>query len=204
MAGTNQQYQRTGSFVPTTQIWEQSQIQSVNVNSPEFKNLLVRLYQNINKIALVLNTKETGAYYEQEFVTGSLLYPPPANSLSAIAPLAPVQPVERQISRKVVNFGALPAAGTKSVPHNLEIGVQWSFLKIYGCATNPSLFTTPPTPFGVPPLGMNYIPLPFVSVRDATGDLELSVDQVNVNITTGGTDYSDWTITYVILEWVTL
>ncbi len=201
MAASNQQYQRAGSFVQTTQIWDQAQLAQVNVNSAEFKNLLVRLYQNVNQIAVVLNTKETGAYYQQEFVTGALFYPNPANTLSSLLPIAPV---ERQVSRVVVDFGALPAAGTKSVPHNLDIGMQWSFVKIYGCATNPSLFTTPPTAFGAVPLGMNYIPLPYVSVRDATGDIELSADQVNVNITTAGTDYSAWTITYVILEWITL
>lgn len=201
MAASNQQYQRAGSFVQTTQVWDQAQLEQVNVNSQEFKRLLVRLYQNINQIAVVLNTKSTGAYYEQEFVTGDLFFPNPANTLSSLLPVAPV---ERQVSRKVVNFGALPAAGTKSVAHNLDIGPQWTFTKIYGCATNPTLFTTPPTPFGPPPLGMNYIPLPFVSVRDATGNIELSVDQVNVNITTAGTNYSNWTVTYVILEWITL
>ena len=186
----NQQYQRTGSFVQTTQIWA----------GEDAKSLVTRLYQNMNTIALVLNTKETGAYYEQEFVTGALLFPNPNNYTN----VPPTVPVERQISRKVVNFGALPAAGTKSVAHNLDIGANWTFVKISGCATNPSLFTTPPTPFGAVPTGMNYIPLPYVSVRDATGDLELSVDQTNVNITTAGTDYSAWTTTYVILEFVTL
>ena len=185
----NQQYQRTGSFVQTTQIW----------GNETDHALLVRLYQNLNQIALVLNTKSTGAYYQQEFVTGDLYFPNP-NSFTNVPPTVPV---ERQVSRKVVNFGALPAAGTKSVPHNLAIGANWSFVKIYGTANNPTLFTTPPTAFGAVPLGMNYIPLPYVSVRDATGNLELSVDQVNVNITTGGTDYSNWTITYIVLEFIT-
>ena len=180
----SQQYQRTGSFVQTTQIW----------GNEDDKALLVRLYQNVNQIALILNTKSTGAYYLQEFVIGDLFFPNPTTTQ---------EPTERQVSRIVVNFGALPSAGTKSVPHNLNPAQQWTFTKIYGCANNPTLFTTPPTAFGAVPTGMNYIPLPYVSVRDATGDLELSVDQVNVNITTGGTDYSNWTITYVILEWLT-
>lgn len=186
----NQQYQRSGSFVQTTQIW----------GNETDRQLLIRLYQNVNQIAVVLNTKTTGAFYEQEFVTGELLFP----NINNYTNNPPTVPVERQISRKVINFGALPAAGTKSVPHNLDIGPQWTFTQIYGSSTNPTLFTTPPTPFGAVPTGMNYIPLPYVSVRDATGNLELSVDQVNVNITTGGTDYSAWTTTYVVVSFVTL
>lgn len=186
----SQQYQKTGSFIGTTQIWA----------GESDRNLLIRLHQNQNQMALVLNTKSTGAYYLQQFVTGDLYFPNPAATSNDSAPY----PVERQVSRIVINFGALPAAGTKSVPHNLNPAIQWTFTHIYGTATNPTLFTEPPTAFGVPPTGMNYIPLPYVSVRDATGNIELSVDQVNVNITTGGTDYSNWTTTYVVLEFITL
>jgi len=186
------QYQKTGSFVATTQIWGQE----------SDRQLLIRLHQAINLIALVLNTKSTGAYYLQEFVTGDLFFPNPNATSNSSAPY----PLERQVSRSVVNFGALPsgAPATKSVPHNLNPSAQWTFTKIYGCSTNPTLFTDPPTMFGAVPTGMNYIPLPYVSVRDATGSLELSVDQVNVNITTAGTNYSNWTMTYLVLEWITL
>ena len=170
----NQQYQRTGSFVQTTQIW----------GNEDDKTLLTRLYQNVNQIAVVLNTKETGAYYQQEFVTGALFFPNPNN----LTNVPPTPPVERQVSRIVINFGALPAAGTKSVPHRLDIGPQWTFVKIYGCATNP---------------GTRFIPLPYVSAL-AANTLELSVDMTNVSITTGGTNYSAFTMTYVILEFITL
>lgn len=194
MAASNQQYQRAGSFVQTTQVWDQAQLEQVNVNSVEFKRLLVRLYQNVNQIALVLNTKETGAYYEQEFVTGSLFFPNPANTLSSLMPIAPV---ERQVSRAVVNFGALPNTGLKSMPHQLSVGPQWTFVKIYGCATNPTLIPTPSP-------NQAFIPIPYV---DATGvianNIELYVDQTNVNIQTAA-DYSAWTVTYVVIEWITL
>lgn len=181
---TNQQYQRAGSFVQTTQVWDQAQLANINVNSEEFKKLLVRLYQNINQIAVILNTKETGAYYQQEFVTGSLLFPNPADTLSSTLP---VVPVNRQISRIVVNFGALPNATTKSVPHNLIIGPQWTFIKISGCATNP---------------GTSFIPIPYSS-SNAADIIELNADMTNVNITTAS-DKTAYTTTYVILEFVTL
>jgi hypothetical protein len=196
MPVSNQQYQRAGSFVPTTQVWNASQLQQVNVNSQDFKNLLVRLYQNLNQMAIVLNTKSTGAYYEQEFVTGDLFFPNPNNTLSAVAPIAPVQPVERQVSRAVVNFGALPDSTLKSMPHQLQVGPQWSFVKIYACATNPTLITTSSP-------NQAFLPIPYV---DASGvianNIELYVDQTNVNILTAA-DYSAWTTTYVVVEFIT-
>ena len=194
MPNLSQDYQRSGLFVPTTNVWE---VESNEKIDPNVKLLLVRLYQTVNTIALALNLKEGGYYVEDPFVTGALLFPNPNDPN-----VSKGSPPYRQMFRAVINFGALPTSGTTSVAHNLTIGAQWTFTRIYGCSTNPTLFTVPPTAFGSPPLGKNYIPLPYVSVRDATGNLELSVDQVNVNITTAGTDYSNWTITYIILEWV--
>ncbi len=177
----NQQYRRTGSFVPTTQVWDQSQIEKSNI-SPEVKNLLVRLYQNINQIALVLNTKSTGAFYQQEFVIGDLLYPNTTQKNTY-----------RQIMRKVVAIDSLPGGATPNpllVPHGLNPSEQWSFTRIYGAATDVS---------GAP--NFVYIPMPYAAVV-AANTLELYVDQTNVIITSGGTNYSNYS-GYVILEYVT-
>lgn len=189
----------TGSYVPNTFIFDVSQLYQVDVTKPEFKELLVRLYQNVNLMCNVLNLKDTGMYLTQELVNSQSWFQNP--TLDSTTPQVPEY---RQVYRLVVDFGSLPAAGTKPVPHNLDVSNQYTFTRIYGCATNPTLFTTPPAAFGAPPLGMNFIPLPYVSVRDATGSLELSVDQQNINITTAGTNYSNWTITYVVLEYLKL
>jgi len=189
----------TGAYVPTTFILDVAQLNQTDVTKPEFKELLVRLYQNIGLMCNVLNVKDTGMYLTQELINSQLWFQNPLLDSST-----PQVPEYRQVYRMLVNFGALPAAGTKQVAHNLDVGPLWTFTRIYGASTNPALFTTPPTAFGVPPLGKNYIPLPYVSVRDATGSLELSVDQQFVNITTGGTDYSAWTVTYIIFEYIKL
>lgn len=189
----------TGTYVPNTFILDVTQLASIDVTKPEFKELLIRLYQNLNIMCQVLNLKDTGFYLTQELVNSQSWFQNPA-----LTSLTPQVPQYRQVYRCVIDFGALPAAGTKQVAHNLDVGPQWTFTRIYGASTNPALFTTPPTPFGAPPLGKNYIPLPYVSVRDATGDLELSVDQQFVNITTGGTNYSAWTITYIVIEYIKL
>ena len=49
-----------GSFIPTTQVWDVNEIYSTEVTSPAFKELLVRLYQNINAQSLSLNSKDAG------------------------------------------------------------------------------------------------------------------------------------------------
>lgn len=169
-----------GAFVPTTNIWDVSQLYSVDINSQDFKELLVRLYQNINLIALALNLKDTGYYVLEEFLNSQLYFPNPA--LSSTTSL---QPDFRQVFRKVINFGALPNAGTKSVAHGIDITSGYSFTRIYGCATNPST---------------SFIPLPYASPT-LVNNIELNADALNVNVITGS-NRSAYTICYIILEYI--
>ncbi len=169
-----------GSFVPTTNIWDVNSISDLGGVSPDLKELLVRLYQNLNRMSIVLNGKDTGIYSQSEFTNGQVYFPQPANNSSTL-PVA----AQRQVQRVVVNFGALPLTSTKSVPHNINPNGAFTFTRIYGCATEP---------------GTNYIPLPYSSAT-LIDNIELSADTVNVNITTAA-DYSAYTVTYVILEYL--
>ena len=170
-----------GSFIPTTDVYDVSIIYSLDINSKEFKEFLVRLRQSINTIALALNTKDSAYYVQEEFVNGQVFFPNPALSSTTQA-----VPVLRQDYRIVINFGALPNNATKSVPHGLTITSDFSFTRIYAVASN----TT----------GMSYIPIPYSSTT--AGDvIELNVDAVNVNITTHS-NKTAYTITYVILEYI--
>ncbi len=168
----------TGLYLPSTYIFDIQEIQDADINSPEFKDLLVRLYQNINDITLAINLKTTGYCLKTEFNTGQLLF----NATNDFQNL-------RNIYRTVVEFGALPAAGTKSVAHGItNIGSTYSFVGRYAWASKPSTTT--------------FIPIPFASATAIANNLELTVDATNVNITTGGTDYSLYTRTYVFLEYI--
>jgi hypothetical protein len=80
------QQQNTGQFIPTTQVWDIGQLYEVDVNSEDFKELLVRLYQNVNRIALALNTKETGYYLQEEFVSSNSYFHPTSNSQDDLRP----------------------------------------------------------------------------------------------------------------------
>jgi hypothetical protein len=173
--------QNIGSFVPTSYIWDVARLYEIDVNSDEFKELLVRLYQNINAISLSLNIKDTGMYNTSEFVNGQIYFPNPSlNSSTATTPDF------RQVYRLVINFGTLPNAGTKSVPHGITITPATTFTRIYATASDP--------------VGNFYIPIPYASPT-AADSVEIYVDATNVNII-DAIDKTNFTICYVILEYL--
>ena len=170
-----------GSFVPTTNVWDVSEIYSTNVTSDEFKELLVRLYQNLNIMSLNLNIKDTAYYPLTEFVTGEAFFPNP--TLSSTSGKSPVL---RQGFRLTINFGALPNTGSKSVAHGLTITSGYIFTRILGAASDQT--------------GSRYIPLPFSSPI-ASENIKIEVDATNVVITTGS-NRSAYTETIVILYYI--
>lgn len=169
-----------GSFVPTTFIWEVQQIQSSNIDQ-DVKELLVRIYQNINQMAIVLNTKDSALYVQEEFVNGQVFFPDPALSSKTAQ-----SPTQRQVFRKVINFGALPNATSKSVAHGITVDSNVTATRIYGAATNP---------------GVSLIPIPYVSTTAVANGIEINMDATNINITTG-IDLTAYTVCYVIIEYL--
>lgn len=174
---------KIGSFLPTTQIFDIENLDNIKLNSPEFKDFLVRLRHIINEMSIVINTKETGIYDLTEFVTGQVWFPDPALS-SQTSQL----PRQRQVFRKSINFGALPNTGTTNVAHGITFPASntYSFIKIYGAATDQT--------------GGSYLPLPYASPT-AANNIELSVDNTNISITTGS-DRTAYTICWVVLEYI--
>lgn len=171
----------SGLFIPSTQVWDVDEINRVDVQSKEFKELLVRLYQNLNRMAVAVNLKDSAIYDTSEFVNGQTFFPNPTlTSASATTP------VMRQVYRFVVNFGALPNAATKNVAHRLTINGAYTFTRIYGTASDP--------------VGSTYIPLPYAA-SVLNDNIELYVDGTNVSITTAA-DYSAYTACYVVLEYI--
>ena len=172
----------SGSYIPTTQSWDVSEIYSTDVNSQQFKELIVRLYQNMNTSAVATNGKDTGMYDTQEFVNGQTYFASATTSSASTS-----QPTRRQVFRKVVNFGALPNSALKQVAHTITVTPTVTFTRIYGTASKPST---------------SFIPIPYSSAV-ANDNIELSIDATNVNITTSK-DMSAWTTCYVVLEYLKL
>jgi hypothetical protein len=171
-----------GAFIPTTQLWDVTEIYEENVGNEPLKELLVRMYQNLNRMALSLNVKESGYYDTQEFVTGQQYFPLPGLNSSGTR-----VPDYRQTFRKVVNFGGLPNAGTTNVAHGINCDANTIFTRIYGVATDPTG-------------GFSYLPLPYASTT-LINNIELSVDGTNVTVITG-IDRTAYTICYVICEYI--
>lgn len=136
MAYNVDQQINTGSFVPTTNIWDVSQLYELDVNSAEFKELLVRLYQNVNTIAIVLNTKATGYYINEEFVSGKLFFNPNSNDPLLLRPGF----------IKTINTGAL-GAGVTAVNHDIAVTNTFKWMFIYGAATDTNTVVGYPLPF---------------------------------------------------------
>lgn len=171
------QGENTGAFVPTTFVWDYAELQEVDVRSDKFKELLVRLYENLNLMQLNLNIKDSAYYDTNEFVNGQLF--PPSSS----APSTSTQAINRrQVFRKMIDFGALPNTATKNVAHEIDITTGFSFTRIYGCASD----TT----------NLLYTPIP-----NANTDIRITLTATNVVITTSA-NYSAYDTTYVVVEYL--
>lgn len=170
----------TGQFVPTTYVFDVTELQELDVNSEQFKELLVRLYQNLNRMQLALNEKTTGTFALNQFVTGQLYYP-------GVAPSALVKQTYRPVTRLTIEFGALPSTATKSVAHGINFNSGVTFTRIYGTTTDPVAFVA--------------LPLPYASPTDAD-NIALNVDATNVNVITGS-NRTAFTRTNIVLEFLT-
>lgn len=167
-----------GSFLRTTRTFSVSEIESLEVNSPEFKRFLVLLSEALNEVFIQTNTKDWGLYDVTEQVNGQTWFPNPSlNSTSTQTP------VRRQVYRKVINFGALPNSTSKAVAHGIDIaayGSNVTFTRMYACGSNPSSA--------------------FIAIPDANSTMV--ADGTNVTITTSA-NYSAYTTTYAIVEYIT-
>lgn len=166
--------------VPTTDVWDVTPIYELELDD-KFEDLLVRLYQNLNNISLSINARDAGYYDTREFLNSQVFFPNPTLNSATLT-----SPTYRSVFRKVINFGALPNAGAKSVAHGITCTAATSFTRIYGCATDP--------------VALAYIPLPYASPVLAN-NISIDVNATNVTITTGS-NRTAFTICYVILEYL--
>jgi hypothetical protein len=171
----------SGQFIPTTNVWDVEELYATDVNSKAFKELLIRLYQNVANITQVINTKDVGIYDQREFVCGQLYFP-------NTDPIAGQPNEYRQVYRKVIDFGALPNAVPKAVAHNITNLTGFSVTRIYGASTDPT--------------HKMYIPLPFISCK--LGTIALWSTSTDIIIDCCGFDGTDYTTTYVVIEYLKL
>lgn len=170
-----------GSFIPSTYNIDVSNIYTLDVNSEAFKELIVNLYLAVNRINLNVNNRDAGYYDQTEFINGQLFFPNPSlNSNSTTTP------EYRQVFRKVIDFGALPNATSKSVPHNIQMTSNYSFTRLYGAASDT--------------LSLAYIQLPYASPVLAN-NIEVSANATQVTVTTGS-NRTNFNTCYIVLEYI--
>lgn len=178
----NTELSGTGSYIPTTSITEIGKIYELQGVSEEQKEILVKLYQYFNNIALVLNTKETALFPIYEMNSSGLMFGTTATEFEM-----------RPIYYATINFGALPNAGTKSVAHN-----------IYFAGTPTKVKFIDHKCWSTDPVNLIAIPIPYVgdpaSVNNLQ-DVQINVDTTNINITTG-IDRTSFTETIVTLYYI--
>lgn len=173
-----------GAFVPTTYIIDPANFRDLDVNSQEFKELMVTLVQLVNDITLSVNLRDAGYYSLVEFLNGQLYFPNPDNS--STTGTMPSGAEFRQVFRTTIDFGELLNNTSKAVAHNIDVTQTYSFTRIYGTTTNTTR--------------TSFLPIPYVSIGD-TESIELEVTNDEVIITTNS-DRSSYTVTYVVLEYI--
>jgi len=138
----------------------------------EHSQFLLKLTDYTRSASTCINQREICAYVQNEILTGSTFF--------SVEQSGDVRP----FYRKVINFGALPNATSKSVPHGISVGNTFQFLKILTVGNNPSATGTTPYAIALPDMNST-----------------VKVTLTNVVITTTA-DYSAYTQCAVILEYV--
>jgi hypothetical protein len=138
-------------------------------NEKVFKETLTNAYR---KVATSVNSK-TGGLYQPIEISNSEQFFTPDNPQKL-----------RNVYRITIDFGALPNATTKSVPHGVNFTSEFTATRIYGASTDAD--------------SLLYIPLPYAT---ASGDdIELLITASEVTIITNS-DRSNFIITYVVIEY---
>jgi hypothetical protein len=122
-----------------------------------------------------INIREIGWMLDEELLSGQQFYPGTVN---------PGQ--YRSILRKVIDFGALPNATTKSIPHGITFDSSFSLIGLTASATDP--------------IALVALPIPYAS-NVGSREIEINIDATNINITTAF-DYSAYTRCYVFLSYI--
>lgn len=142
----------------------------------------LKLRQYLSDIAIALNVKENAFFIEDEIPTGGLFIPIFDDTKAQSSEYRPVY-------RKVVDCGALPNTGVKSVAHGITIDQNFSLIHMYGGATDPTATSI-----------TNAIPIPFASQVGAQA-VAVEMDNTNVIITTGS-DRTAYTRTFITIEYI--
>ena len=140
------------------------------------------IVEQLKKITNAVNLREIGFFLDEELLSGKAFIPGTVNLQAS-----ETAQQYRTILRKVVDFGALPNAGAKAVPHNIVVDANFTLIQMWAAATDPIALTMLPIPYATP-LALNQ-------------NIALQMDATNVIITTG-TNRTAFTRCHIVLEYI--
>lgn len=140
------------------------------------------IVEQLKRITISLNSREIGFFLDQELLTGKAFIPG-----SNIVLTGGTSQQFRSVLRMVVDFGALPNASVKSVPHGIIVDANFTLVQMWACATNPISLVSFPISYSDPYVLSNAV--------------ALNMDATNVNIATG-TNLSAFTRCFVVIEYM--
>lgn len=137
------------------------------------------IVEQLKKLANAVNVREIGFLLDQELLAGKFFIP----GVNDVAGGGSSQQF-RTVLRKVIDFGALPNTGTKSVPHGIFVDANFSLIQMWASATDP--------------IALQALPIPYAS---ATASIQMYMDATNINITTTS-NVSAFTRCFVFIEYI--
>jgi hypothetical protein len=137
--------------------------------------------EQLKKLANAVNAREIGFFLDQELLSGKAFIPG-----VNIASDGGSSQQFRTVLRKVIDFGALPNATTKSVAHEITFDANFTLIQMWASATDPT--------------NLVAIPIPFDSAGAGEG-IEITMDSTNINITTES-DRTTFTRCFVVIEYI--
>lgn len=140
------------------------------------------IVEQLKRISNAVNIREIGWFLDQELLAGKAFIP----GINIVNDGGSSQQF-RQVLRKVIDFGSLPVAGTKSVPHGITFDANFTLIQIWAAATDP--------------VGLTAIPIPYIDPASFAFSVRLAMDSTNVNISVGG-NASNYTRCFVVLEYL--
>ena len=140
------------------------------------------LVEQLKKISTAVNIREIGWFLDEELLSGKAFIPGTNSSSTGSS-----SNVFRQVLRKVIDFGALPAAGAKNVPHGITFDANFTLVTMYAAATDPIAFSA--------------FPIPYCNPLVLADGVALQMDATNVTITVG-VNRSNYTRCFVTIEYL--
>lgn len=145
-------------------------------NLPDEPELLKReLLTTLTSSAFAVNCREISIYEDTELNTGGLYF----NTNN--------RQKQRPVFRTVVDLGTLPNATMESVPHNIPFTSDFTVVRIYGGATDPT--------------GLLYISLPLSTIGTGNRNIDIILDATDILIDTGNADRSNFTRSTLVIEY---